>query len=211
MAGDKDAGPEGARRPAPVQDDTRRLVLDNAARLFRARGYASTSLRDIAAATGTKAGSLYYHFESKEALAEEVLSQGIAAVQDRVLSAIAALPAGTDPLDIIRVAMRAHLQALHDKGDYASANVRCYAHMPPEIRTRLQALRAGYDELWTGLIEAARAAGRIRPDLDLAALRYAVIGMLNWTLEWRRPAGHSVKALAGNFFLIAFEGAGRDL
>lgn len=85
------------RRPA-AQDQTRREILDHAPRLFREPGYLSTSLRDIAAATGTNAGSLYYHFESKEALAEEVLSQGIAAVKDRVRAAMAVQLPGGDPL-----------------------------------------------------------------------------------------------------------------
>ena len=46
--------------------NTRQHVLDCAARLFRMQGYAATSLRDIAAASGMKPGSLYYHFPSKE-------------------------------------------------------------------------------------------------------------------------------------------------
>jgi AcrR family transcriptional regulator len=195
-----------SNRPGEAED-TRRLVLDKAARLFRANGYASTSLRDIAAATGTKAGSLYYYFESKEALAEEVLAQGIAAVEESVRTAIDAQPRSTDPLETIRIAMIAHLQALHAKSDYASANVRCFGHMPPEIRKRLQVQRTAYDDLWARLIEAAQAAGRLRPDLDPLALRYAVIGMLNWTLEWRHGNAGSLKALGNSFFAIAFEGA----
>jgi len=55
----------GAAVPAKTPpDDTRRQILDAAAKLLRQNGYASTSLRDIAAATGMKAGSLYYHFAS---------------------------------------------------------------------------------------------------------------------------------------------------
>src|SRR5947209_17027405 len=65
-------GPMSAPKPARTDrgGGTRRQILDQAARLLRTNGYASTSLRDIAAATGMKAGSLYYHFASKEALAE---------------------------------------------------------------------------------------------------------------------------------------------
>ncbi|MEP4861455.1 MAG: helix-turn-helix domain-containing protein, partial [Alphaproteobacteria bacterium] len=41
-------------------------VLDIAARLFREQGYGSVSLRKIADAAGIKAGSIYYHFGSKD-------------------------------------------------------------------------------------------------------------------------------------------------
>jgi AcrR family transcriptional regulator len=204
------ASAPGSKRKPPAQDHTRRLALDHAARLFRAQGYASTTLRDIAAATGTKAGSLYYHFDSKEALAEEVLSLGIAVVEERVRATMAAHPQDADPLRVIRSAMIAHLEALHDKADYASANVRCFGHMPPAIKKRLQVLRNGYDDLWAGLIDKAGAAGRLPPGLDRVALRYGLIGMLNWTLEWRRPGGPSLVALGNSFYEIAFQGAEHD-
>jgi len=41
---------------------TRERVLLEASRLFRHRGYAATTLREIADAAGVKAGSIYYHF-----------------------------------------------------------------------------------------------------------------------------------------------------
>lgn len=206
---DKEATMSPPKKPA-AQEQTRTMILDHAARLFCARGYASTSLRDIAAATGMKAGSLYYHFESKEALAESVLAQGIALVETQVRAAIDALPAGADPLDAIRTAILAHLLALHEQGDYASANIRCYGHVPTEVKDRLRRQRTGYEDLWSGLIADAGAAGRLRPDCDLQALRYALIGMMNWTLEWRRPSDPAPTDLAEQFFRIAFDGARAD-
>ncbi|MEX1288680.1 MAG: helix-turn-helix domain-containing protein, partial [Acidimicrobiia bacterium] len=58
-------------------ENGRTRILDEAARLFLAQGYAETTLRDIADAVGIKAGSIYYHFDSKERLLGEILDQGI--------------------------------------------------------------------------------------------------------------------------------------
>ena len=55
---------------------TRQGILEAAARIFRRDGYASARLSDIAAEMGMKAGSLYYHFGSREALVEAVMEQG---------------------------------------------------------------------------------------------------------------------------------------
>lgn len=88
--------------------------------------------------------------------------------------------------------------------------MRCFGHMPPAIKKRLQVLRNGYDDLWAGLIEEASAAGRLSPGLDRVALRYGLIGMLNRTLEWRRPGGPSLAALGNSFYAIAFQGAEHD-
>jgi TetR/AcrR family transcriptional regulator, cholesterol catabolism regulator len=188
-------------------DGTRRLILDQAARLLRTNGYASTSLRDIAGATGMKAGSLYYHFDSKEALAEIVMAEGIELVRTAVRDALAARPAGGDPLDDIALAIRAHLRALRDSGDYASANIRCFAHVPAEMRRRLRKVREAYEADWRELIESARAAGRLDSGVDDDALRYGLFGIMNWTLEWLRPGGPPPDELADMFFRIMFRGA----
>lgn len=196
-------------KSAQGQEGSRRAILDKAARLLRDRGYTSTSLRDIAAAAGMQAGSLYYHFDSKEDLVREVLSLGTALVEERVRGALAGEAESAGALDMIRTAMTAHLQALHDKGDYASANIRCYGHVPKELKAHLRKARSSYEELWTGLIGRAQACGDLREDIDPEALRLAIIGMLNWTLEWRRSVAPSPRELAASLYDIVIEGARR--
>src|SRR5690606_13423093 len=66
------------------QTTGRLLILNNAAHLFRTKGYAATSLRELAAACDMKAGSIYYHFESKDAIVAEVLHIGVTQVYDEV-------------------------------------------------------------------------------------------------------------------------------
>ena len=57
---------QGKTRGAALSDDRKGQLLEEAARLFGARGYDRTSMRDIAAAFGILPGSLYHHFGSKE-------------------------------------------------------------------------------------------------------------------------------------------------
>jgi AcrR family transcriptional regulator len=198
----------------PPPDDTRRQILNAAAKLLRRNGYASTSLRDVAAATGMKAGSLYYHFASKEEIAETVMAEGIDLVRAAVKKALAARPTGSDPLEDIEIAVRAHLQALHKSGDYASANIRCFNHVPGEMKQRLRKVRERYSADWRKLINRARAAGYLDADIDDEALRYGLFGVMNWTLEWLRPGGPLPDQLGAMFFRILFRGAaaspGRD-
>src|SRR5258705_10454366 len=67
-----------AEAPPKKSDRTRTSILDAAARLFARRGYTDTNLSEIAAEAGMKAGSLYYHFESKEDLVYEELRYAVA-------------------------------------------------------------------------------------------------------------------------------------
>lgn len=61
----------------PIGRPTADRILDAAEALFAARGYAGTSVRDIANAVGLNPASLYNHFANKEALYEAVLERGV--------------------------------------------------------------------------------------------------------------------------------------
>src|SRR5262245_51516594 len=71
----------GIRVPGPVQPlpspQTRERILDVAEALFATRGFAGTSMREIAGAADLTAPSLYSHFEGKEARYAAVLERGI--------------------------------------------------------------------------------------------------------------------------------------
>lgn len=63
---------------------TRQRIVDEATRLFAARGYAATSVADIQLSCGLAAGSgaLYKHFPSKKALLEEIVRQHLSSISD---------------------------------------------------------------------------------------------------------------------------------
>jgi len=78
--------PESAPVLAGAPDDARRTdtherILEVAARLFSERGFAGTSIRDIADALGVTKAALYYHFPSKDAILGELVAQPLAAVR----------------------------------------------------------------------------------------------------------------------------------
>ncbi|MEW2356966.1 helix-turn-helix domain-containing protein [Spirillospora sp. NPDC029432] len=60
-------------------DRTRARILDIAAELFRAQGYAGTSIADIAKRLGSSKAALYYHFASKEKILDALLADALKA------------------------------------------------------------------------------------------------------------------------------------
>ena len=73
-------------------DKGRDRILSAAAILFCEHGYAGVSMRKIAASCEMKAGSLYYHFKSKDQILTEVLNIGIKKVHAAVATALADTP-----------------------------------------------------------------------------------------------------------------------
>ena len=64
--------------PTSPDQDTRARILDSARRLFLERGYAATSLADIAADIGVTKTAVAYHFHPKDRLLVELVSPALA-------------------------------------------------------------------------------------------------------------------------------------
>ena len=79
----------------PFRQQVDEGILDRAAALFARRGFAKTSVQDVAAAVGLSKAGLLHHFPSKDALYEAVLAQA-EALGEQVLDQVHGLPAGAD-------------------------------------------------------------------------------------------------------------------
>jgi AcrR family transcriptional regulator len=175
--------------PAPfaaraAEHESRRLILDTAARLFREEGYAATSLRDIAGECGMKAGSLYYHFASKDEIVSEVLRTGVERTFSHVRRAVMALPPDASAESLLGTAVLAHLQAMLELHDYTSANLRIFGQVPAAIRDAHVGLRDTYEAYWAALLQRCAKAGGFRPECNLRLVRFFLIGAMNASLDW---------------------------
>lgn len=186
--------------------DTRERILLEAARLLRHHGYAATTLREIADAAGVKAGSIYYHFESKEEILGEVLDKGITIVANAVRARIEALPADASWRDRIAAGIEGHLWGMLHYGDLTSANIRVYGQIPTSAKNRHKIVRRAYADYWDRLLASALASGELRQDTGLAVIRLFVIGALNWTVEWYNPQRGSFQDFARQITAIVFDG-----
>lgn len=89
---------------------TRAALLEQATALFAERGYAGTSLEDVAAASQVTRGAVYHHFAGKQALFEAVLHEQEAHATERILAAAV----GSDPREAATGALDAMLSQCCD-------------------------------------------------------------------------------------------------
>jgi AcrR family transcriptional regulator len=196
---------EPVRQPAKSAA-TRRKILDAAARTFRDKGYAATTLNDIADAAEIRAASLYYYFRSKEDLLEAVFGIGMQRVVDAVRQRSAALPANATLAQRIEVAIEAHLEMLLQQGDYTSANIRIFGQVPKSVQRKQLPLRQDYAEFWRELLESAQRAGEIRAEIDLGIMRMLIFGALNRCTEWADPRKGPVREIARQACMLVLNG-----
>ena len=191
----------------PGKSELSRLrILDAAARIFRQKGYAATTLNEIAVAAAMKAGSFYYHFTSKEEILEEVLNIGMQRVHDAVVGSQQALPPNVAHEGRLRAAVEAHLATLLRHGDYTSANIRIFGQVPTAVQRRHLRRREAYGKYWRRLLVDAQRAGALRSEIDLSLLRMLLLGALNWSVEWYKPTKKSIAVIADQFCMMLFDG-----
>src|SRR5580693_8598312 len=167
----------GAEPPATLRSQhveaTSRAVLDAARSLFARKGYAQTSVDEIAAAARVTKGAVYHHFAGKEALFRAVHDEVETHAQARVLRA--ANP-GMAPVDQLVAMMNAYLDAALDAEIRRITLVGGPAIIGQEIDNNAEQ-QPGYAAV-RAFLSTAIASGEIM-DLDPGALT-GLLGGMAW-------------------------------
>jgi TetR/AcrR family transcriptional regulator, cholesterol catabolism regulator len=177
---------------------TRARILDAAARVLSAKGYAGLRLTDVAEVAEIQAPAIYYYYASRDELIEEVMWAGIADMREHVVGALSELSDGTPPLERLLAAVEAHLRHALEISDYTTASIRNAGQVPLSIRKRQILEEERYGEVWRRLINDLAREGRLRPELDLYIAQMLVLGALNWAVEWWNPRRGSLEAVVAN-------------
>jgi TetR/AcrR family transcriptional regulator, cholesterol catabolism regulator len=197
------AKPAGGRKNIELPGGARQ-ILDAAAWLLRHRGYEATTTRAIAERVGIKAGSIYHHFSSKDAIVERVINEGVRLVYEAVTAALDALPAKADPRSRLQAAVTAHLRSSLEHSDYTSASIRAFAFLPAELRKTCRLERHRYEDIWRDIVVGAARAGYIPEGVNLDAARLMLLGAVNWAGEWYRPNRVPIDQISASFAELTF-------
>jgi TetR/AcrR family transcriptional regulator, cholesterol catabolism regulator len=177
-------------RGATVHADNRRdELLRAAARLFAKGGFEATSMRDIAGEVGMIAGSMYYHFPSKDDLIAAVYARGVAQITEAVRAAI---DTAKTPWDRLEAACVAHLQELLAESAFARVMTADLSRLSPALKRRLVARRDSYETLFVGIMDVLP----LPAGTDRRLLRLHILGALNWTPTWYRAGRMPPAAIA---------------
>jgi AcrR family transcriptional regulator len=195
------ATPAGRRRDQEV--------VDAAAKLFSARGYADASVQDIADELGILKGSLYHYIDTKEDLLFRLLEEVHEDV--KVIMLEVAARQDLDPLARIVLYVRRTVE-------YSIRHVMkisVYHHdvdrLTDHRRKVIFGHRKEHEGFLTGLILEAQRAGQADPALDATILTNCIFGTVIWVYQWYRPAANAARVelpeLCGRFVLAGIVGS----
>lgn len=185
---------------------TRARILDAAAHVLSVKGFAGTRLTDVAEYAVIQAPAIYYYFQSREDLIEEVMYSGISDMRKHLQKTLDALPPETAPMDRIMVAVEAHLRHELELSDYTTASIRNSGQIPEGLGIRQKREEAAYGRVWRRLFLDATTEGDINPDLDPRLALLLVMGALNWAAEWWDPRRAPIDAIVANAQVLVRNG-----
>jgi len=172
------------RRP-----EQRQLILDEAARLFKERGFGSSSMRDLGARVGLDAASMYNHIKSKDEILESICFQ----VSDTYIAQLLEVEQmDATYLEKITELLRRHVRLMTKDGAAVSvANNEWKALTEPRL-TEFKEARKRYERGFAALIEQGIAAGELQA-VNVSVALFTLLSAVRWVELWYRP-GRSLSA-----------------
>ncbi|MBU9438612.1 TetR/AcrR family transcriptional regulator [Burkholderia multivorans] len=177
-----------ARTRAPDHESQREQILDLAAEKFAQTSYPSTSMSDLATASGTSKARLYHYYESKEAILFDLLDR----YTKRLMLIIAEVEGtsqrrGLSEREAFAELVRAFL------AEYETSHSRHVALLN-DVKYLEDAQREIVLDRQRDIVAAfARQLARAYPDRiskeNQTSVTMMVFGMINWTFTWLKPGG----------------------
>ncbi|MDP9429499.1 MAG: TetR/AcrR family transcriptional regulator [Actinomycetota bacterium] len=166
-------------------NETGQAFIAAATTLFAEKGFNGTSIGDLANQLGLTTASLYYHVSGKQELLLRVLEDGMSNFLNRLEEVV---QEAVEPREKIRLAVENHLQFVLTNKQEVAVFLRERRFLESPLRESYDARVNRYDHLFTEVIREGMAAGTVPPG-DPTLLRLAILGMINWIVEWYDPRG----------------------
>ncbi|MBP6851002.1 MAG: TetR family transcriptional regulator [Rhodoferax sp.] len=189
-----------ARRPAgdshateDIRDAVWRLkretIVAAAVDIFYHKGYAKTTLEEVADAIHVTKPFIYSHFKSKHDLLAEICSRALIVSHEALTRASS--QAGT-PGEKLAMIARDFMYSLLTHQAHSVIYSREEKELDPDVCKHINQLRRDFDHRLEEVIAQGVASGEfVVQDVGLAAL--AIIGIVAWSQFWYRPGGRLTK------------------
>lgn len=185
-------------------------IIDAAIDIFHAKGYAATSVDDVAASVGILKGSLYYYMDSKEDLLRRIVEDVHSDVEEIMQEAVGR----TDLPPLERLARYIEIQV-----DYNVRNIRRvrvyyhdYEQLSPERLEKVRKSRRTNEQLIVDIVKQAKEAGEVPAGLNERLATKTAFATIIWMYTWYKPggsvSGKDLGRFCAEFVVNGLRGAG---
>ncbi|MCA4900442.1 MAG: TetR/AcrR family transcriptional regulator [Bacteroidota bacterium] len=169
-------------------------VIRSAAQLFREKGYAASSMRDLAQKLGIEAASLYSHIKSKEEILQSLcfdmateFRKSLQEVESKKVSASEKLKLG----------IIGHIQVMAKDLVASAVFMNEHRHLSQPYLRDFLLLRINYINRFKDIIEEGINKGEFKENIDKKLAVMTLFSSLNWMPMWYDPHSNIIPADIG--------------
>lgn len=181
----------------------KKQIEQEAALLFMQRGYASTSMRDLAQAVGLEAGSIYSHFKSKEHILQKICFD----MANRFFAELDSIEtANTNSQEKLELAIKAHIDVLTEDPAETSVFQNEWKHLKDPYLGDFIKMRKDYELRFKQIIQDGIQNQEFRAQ-NVTLFVATLLTSLNHTTQWyKKGAGYSSAQIAKDLTEIFIKG-----
>lgn len=160
-------------------------VLEKATLLFEERGYAASSMRDLAQVLGIEAATLYSHIRSKE----EILQNICFRMANEFMQAIDGINGDNqDTKQKLDSFVVAHIEVITKNSAASAVFFNEWKHLSEPHLEKFLKLREIYEKKFQQIIKEGISKGEFR-DMNTKMATLTLLSSLNWVFHWYKPEG----------------------
>lgn len=179
------------------------VIIDQAARLFHEKGFAATSMRDLAEKVGVEAASLYNHIQSKSEILQEICFK----VANEFMSMLDEVDSNEEKsIRKVEALLRFHVRQMVNHYENVYVSDREWKHLTDPYLSNFQNQRRTYRKRFAAIIEEGIRLNEIKPiDAPTAVLiiLHAVSGIESWHRSRKKI---TAELLEENMVMILVDG-----
>ena len=161
-------------------------VIRKAAELFKEKGYAAASMRDLAQMLGIEAASLYSHIKSKE----EILRTLCFDMATEFRASLDAVEMQDIPAsEKLKNGIIGHIQVMARDLTASAVFMNEHRHLSEPFLREFLILRINYINRFKRIIEEGVASGEFKDSIDKKLSVMTLFSSLNWMPMWYNPDG----------------------
>jgi len=181
----------------------KKLILEHAAALFREKGYAASSMRDLAERVGIEPSSLYNHISSKSDILREICMSNA----KKYLEGMELIrSSGEGPSMQLRKVIQLHISIATEDNSSETVFNDEWKHLDPESLSAFRKMRKRYEDSLISILEEGVYGGWWH-EHNVKVLMYSILSSVRWVHQfYRRPEMGNPEQLAEEIASIWLKG-----
>ena len=166
-----------------IKKTRREHIIEQAAFLFKSKGYSASSMRDLGERVGVEAASLYNHIRSKEDILEDICIR----ISNTYISHLTEIEKkNISPAAKIEALIRLHVRIIIEDTEGVSVVNNEWKHLPEPSLTIFKTSRRDYERRFAAIIQQGIEQGEFQ-NVNISVALFTILSAVRWVELWYKP------------------------